>query len=153
MKLVIEVKRRRMSVTQGEADVYVNGQKVITFGDKIEMIKEGDRCYGENIGGWGSKKPDSSFIAGYLWHPHDELYNYREKMERILVDGEEPGESAENRLAVLLANAVGLYAERHSDSYNTGAEFWEMLLGELGTDFEELEALGVNVEDMKEAAR
>lgn len=153
MKLVIEVKRRRMSVTQGEADVYVNGQKVITFGDKIEMIKEKERYYGENIGGWGSKKPDSAFIAGYLWHPHDELYGYREKMERILVDGEEPGESTENRLAVLLANAAGLYAERHSDSYNTSAEFWDMLLGELGTDFVELEALGVNIEDMKEAAR
>ena len=51
MKLVIEVKRRRMSVTQGVADVYVNGQKVITFGDEIEMIKEGERCYGDNIGG------------------------------------------------------------------------------------------------------
>jgi len=101
VKLVIEVKRRRMSVTQGEADVYVNGQKVITFGDKIEMIKEGERCYGENIGGWGSKKPDSVFIAAYLWHP----YNYREKLERILADGEE------------------------------------------------LEALGVNNEDKKEAAR
>jgi hypothetical protein len=89
VKLVIEVKRRRMGVTQGEADVYVNGQKVITFGDKIEMNKEGERCYGENIGGWGSKKPDSAFIAGYLWHPHDELYSYREKLERILTDGEE----------------------------------------------------------------
>ena len=33
MKLVIEVKRRRTSVTQGEADVYVNGQKAVTFGD------------------------------------------------------------------------------------------------------------------------
>nr|WP_304956179.1 hypothetical protein [uncultured Acetatifactor sp.] len=153
MKLVIEVKRRRMSVTQGQADVYVNGQKVITFGDKIEMIKEGDRCYGKNIGGWGSKKPDSVFIAGYLWHPHDELYSYREKMERILVDDEETGESAENRLAVLLANAVGLYAEQHSDNYNTSEEFWEMFLGEMGTDFEELEALGVNIEDMKEAVR
>lgn len=98
MKLVIEVKRRRMSVTQGEADVYVNGQKVITFGDEIEMIKEGERCYGDNIGGWGSKKPDSAFIAGYLWHPHDELYNFREKLERILVDGEDleaPGEDKE----------------------------------------------------------
>ena len=39
------------------------------------------------------------------------------------------------------------------DSYNTSADFWEMLLGELGTDFEELEALGVNIEDVKEAAR
>lgn len=89
MKLVIEVKRRRTSVTQGEADVYVNGQKAVTFGDKIEMIKEGDRCYGENIGGWGSKKPDSAFITGYLWHPHDERCNYREELERILTDGEE----------------------------------------------------------------
>lgn len=153
MKLVIEVRRRRMSVTQGEADVYVNGEKAVTFGDKIELIGEGERCYGENIGGWGSKKPDTDFIAGFLWHPHDELYNYREKMERIMVNEKEPADSAESRIVVLLANLLGLYAERHSDSYNTGAEFWEMLLGELGTDFEELEALGVNIEDIKEAAR
>ena len=41
--------RRRMSVTQGVADVYVNGQKVITFGDEIEMIKEGERCNGQSL--------------------------------------------------------------------------------------------------------
>ena len=42
MKLVIEVKRRRMSVTQGVADVYVNGQKVITFGDAEYMCGEAE---------------------------------------------------------------------------------------------------------------
>ena len=35
MKLEIEVKRRRFSVTQGQADVYVNGEMVISFGDPI----------------------------------------------------------------------------------------------------------------------
>lgn len=47
MKLEIEVKRRRPSVTQGEASVYVNGEKVITFGDTIELIEDGKPYYGE----------------------------------------------------------------------------------------------------------
>ena len=40
----------------------------------------------------------SSTSEKYLWHPHDELYNFREKLERILVDGEDleaPGEDKE----------------------------------------------------------
>ena len=51
MKLEIEVKRIRGSVTQGEAAVYVNGEKVIQFGDRIEIIKEGQPYYSEKIGG------------------------------------------------------------------------------------------------------
>ena len=84
MKLVIEVKRRRMSVTQGVADVYVNGQKVITFGDEIEMIKEGERCYGDNIGGWGIRMMNSTILgrswSGFWWM--ERIWRLQERIRR-----------------------------------------------------------------------
>ena len=49
MKLEIEVKRRRFSVTQGQADVYVNGEMVISFGDTIEIINDGQPYYSEKL--------------------------------------------------------------------------------------------------------
>lgn len=54
----------------------------------------------------------------------------------------------EERLRVLLLNAMGLYADRHSDSYNTRAEFTEMYLGELGTDSDELKELGIELSEI-----
>ena len=67
MKLCFEVERRRGSVTQGEAAVLLNGQEVITFGDKIELCPKGTRRgteYGENIDGWQSVTSDSDFMRG-----------------------------------------------------------------------------------------
>lgn len=84
MKLEIKVVRRRSSVTQGLADVYVNGEKVISFGDTIEIIRDGDTYYGEKIGGWASKTPDSAFIKGLLWHPYDKVYHYSDLVKHIL---------------------------------------------------------------------
>lgn len=84
MKLEIEVKRRRASVTQGEADVYVNGKKVIAFGDKIELIQEGQPFYSEKIGGWASVTPDADFIKGLLWHPFDGYYHHSDRVREIL---------------------------------------------------------------------
>ena len=89
MKLEIEVKRRRPSVTQGEAEVYVNGEKVITFGDTIEIIKDGQPYYGEKVGSLASTKPDSDFIKGLLWHPYEQIYHYSEPVKRILEKGVE----------------------------------------------------------------
>lgn len=84
MKLEIEVKRIRMSVTQGEAAVYVNGEKVIQFGDDIQLIKPGQIYYGEKIGNWASVKPDAAFIKGLLWCPWEEMYHYSDKVKDIL---------------------------------------------------------------------
>lgn len=84
MKLEIEVKRRRFSVTQGQADVYVNGEMVISFGDTIEIINNGQPYYSEKIGNWASIVPDSKFIGGLLFHPYDDVYHYSEKVKRIL---------------------------------------------------------------------
>lgn len=63
MKLEIEVKRRRFSVTQGQADVYVNGEMVISFGDTIEIINDGQPYYSEKIGNWASIVPDSKCMG------------------------------------------------------------------------------------------
>lgn len=60
MKLEIEVKRRRFSTTQGQADVYVNGEMVISFGDTIEIINDGQPYYSEKIGNWASIVPESA---------------------------------------------------------------------------------------------
>lgn len=84
MKLEIEVKRIRFSVTQGEAAVYVNGEKVIQFGDKIEFIKEGQPYYSEKMGGWASVTPDADFIKGLLWHPLESYYHHSDKVKEIL---------------------------------------------------------------------
>lgn len=84
MKYVIEVRRGRSSVTQGYATVCVNGIEVMTFGDTIELIKDGQRWYGDKIGGWASTTPDESFIKGMLFHPFDELYRYSEKFRKML---------------------------------------------------------------------
>ena len=84
MKLEIEVKRRRFSVTQGQADVYVNGEMVISFGDTIVIINDGQPYYSEKIGNWASIVPDSKFIRGLLFHPYDDVYHYSEKVKRIL---------------------------------------------------------------------
>lgn len=84
MKLEIEVKRRRFSVTQGQADVYVNGEMVISFGDTIEIIRDGQPYYSEKIGNWASVIPDSKFIRGLLFHPYDDVYHYSEKVKAIL---------------------------------------------------------------------
>lgn len=63
MNLIYEVKRHRFSVTQGSAEVYLNGKLVISFADNIEIGGE----YGDNIGGWGSTKSDEVFIKGVMF--------------------------------------------------------------------------------------
>lgn len=84
MKFEIEVKRIRFSVTQGEAAVYINGEKVIQFGDDIQMVEPGQKYYGEKIGNWASTVSDADFIKGLLWHPYDDVYHIRDKVEAIL---------------------------------------------------------------------
>lgn len=63
MKLNYEVKRKRASVTQGKADVYLNNELVISFGDNIEI----GGTHGEDIGGWGSTVSDEQFIKSVLF--------------------------------------------------------------------------------------
>lgn len=87
MDYTFSVRRRRASVTQGAATVYLNDVELVTFGDTIELIKEGQASYGENIGGWASTKPDSDFIRGVLWHPYDNIYHHSDMVDEILRTG------------------------------------------------------------------
>lgn len=98
MDIQITVKRRRMSVTQGMADVYVNGIRVMSFGDTIEIIKEGEKYYGELIGNWASKIPDTRFVIGMLYHPYDNLYHYSEHVKATLNKLLESEESRETKI-------------------------------------------------------
>lgn len=83
--LKIEVVRKRESVTQGSAEVLINGKSIITFSDKIEMVKNGQEFYGENIGGWASVKSDSDFIIGLLYHPLDDIYHYSDLVKNAIL--------------------------------------------------------------------
>lgn len=86
----ITTERVRGSVTQGECKVFINGTYILNFGDKIEMIPQGQESYGENIGGWASVIPDSSMVLGLIWHPYESLYHYDKLICEKL--GIEPGE-------------------------------------------------------------
>lgn len=69
LHLDVVTERRRSSVTQGCCDVYVNGEKIVTFGDRIVITgkKDRDGFYGEDIGGWMSTVPDSAMTLGVIW--------------------------------------------------------------------------------------
>lgn len=85
--LDIKAERVRMSATQGEVKVYINGEYILNFGDEIVLPKRGadpEDYYGDDIGGWRSSEPDSGFVLGLIWHPFDYVYHYSEKICKIL---------------------------------------------------------------------
>lgn len=84
MEIKITVERHRSSATQGEADVLINGIKVMSFGDEIQLIKPGEEYYGPIIGNWASKTPNSAFVIGMLYHQHDNLYHYSDRVKKVL---------------------------------------------------------------------
>ncbi len=78
-RLDITTERVRTSATQGEVKVYINGTYILSFGDDIVLPKPGSNTedyYGDDIDGWRSNKPDSSFVLGLIWHPLDHAYHY-----------------------------------------------------------------------------
>ncbi len=96
----IEVKRNRPSVTQGTADVYINGELIISFDDQM-YLKNNDgtftngfntiknaKHYGEVISGWGSIKPDSDFIFGLIYHVYDNVYHYSDLFKEAILKGD-----------------------------------------------------------------
>jgi uncharacterized Zn-binding protein involved in type VI secretion len=68
MQLTIEVKRHRQSVTQGEAEVIVNGKSIVRYGDNIVLNGEYN-----SFGGWGSNKHDNVFIKAALRQYADQI--------------------------------------------------------------------------------
>lgn len=83
-QLQITSTRKRMSVTQGEVNMYVQGKFVLNFGDKIERIGKGEDYFGELLGDYASKQSDGSFCLGLIWHPYDENYHITELVKRVL---------------------------------------------------------------------
>lgn len=79
------VKRERYSATQGNATVYLNGEKILAFADEIKLIKDGETYYGENIDGWASTTPDNYFINSALFHPLDSVYYYSDKIIKEII--------------------------------------------------------------------
>ena len=66
--------------------------------DNIELIKPGEKYYGELIGGWASKTPDTDFILGMLTHPHEAIYRLCEKAH-ILIKEEKVREEENANIA------------------------------------------------------
>jgi hypothetical protein len=58
LSMTFKVERVRYSVTQGEANVYVNDQLIAKYGDTIVINGQ----YGPNTAGWASSISDESFI-------------------------------------------------------------------------------------------
>lgn len=85
--LDITAERVRGSATQGEVKVYINGEYILNFGDNIVLPERGaspEDYYGDDIGGWRSSQPDSSFVLGLIWHPFDYVYHYSEQICKAL---------------------------------------------------------------------
>lgn len=79
---IFTVRRYRGSVTQGVAQIYLNNELIVEFEDNIELIKNNEKYYGENIGGWASTISDEQFLYGLLFNPMCEIH--RDKIKQIL---------------------------------------------------------------------
>ena len=71
MVLKFEVIRHRLSVTQGESEVRVNGQKIVQYGDTIDIGGLIDPC-----GGWGSVKSDEVFVEAAMRQYSQKITEY-----------------------------------------------------------------------------
>jgi len=84
MTLEFEVRRVRISVTQGEVQVYCNGEYITNFADEPKLIKPGEKYFGEMVGGWASTTPDAKFIHATLFHKYDDLYHISRGVQDII---------------------------------------------------------------------
>lgn len=85
--LTITTERMRMSATQGEVRIFINGKYILSLGDNIVLPGQGsnpDDYYGDDISGWRSSEPDSGFVLGLIWHPLDYAYHYSDLICRKL---------------------------------------------------------------------
>ena len=119
MNITISVVRYRNSVTQGGAYVLINGERVIEFGENIQLIKPGEKFYGENIDGYASTISDAEFIRGFC--KRDEFQKYlseaveKEKDKARTLAGEDISftVSAENAEQEIYANYEGFDVDEH----------------------------------------
>ena len=86
MQAVFEVKRRKASITQGEAVVYLNGVEIADFADEYAVNgKHGDVFYlgKDDKRQWGSVKPDEIFIVAVLFPCETRRKYYPSEVEKI----------------------------------------------------------------------
>lgn len=57
---------------------------MFTCHDEIVIVKDGEKHYGDMIGGWASITPDETFIKSMLFHPFDGYYRCSEKFRKLL---------------------------------------------------------------------
>ncbi len=81
--LNITAERMRISATQGEVKIFINGKYILNFGDRIVLLEcraNPEDYYGDDIGGWRSSEPDSGFVLGVIWHPFDCVNHISERV-------------------------------------------------------------------------
>lgn len=81
MEVKFDVKRRRISVTQGFADVCLNGEVLFSCGDNIKLLEPGEKYYGEFIAGYASTTPDIDILQGMIYHKYDHVYHYSDRIK------------------------------------------------------------------------
>lgn len=74
----IDVVRKRFSVTQGGAVVRINGEEIMRFGDKIELVKHDD---GKSV--WQSNVSDAEFIMATFFNKLDDVYHHSDKVKAV----------------------------------------------------------------------
>lgn len=109
---VFRVERIRGSVTQGEAAVYCNGQKIVQYGDEMWLrsnngtlvngLREiandlGPGNYGEIIGGWGSIRSDKHFVKAVIRQFPKEVEKALQMGERKLSLSEQMKDAEDSR--------------------------------------------------------
>ena len=86
MTATFAVKRRKYSVTQGEAVVYLNDVEIAAFADEYAIDGvHGDVLYPNGSGAlqWGSTKPDETFILAVLFPCEIHKKHYPRDVERM----------------------------------------------------------------------
>ena len=75
---IIEARRTRSSVTQGNISIFVNNKDMdMHFEDKMEL---------DDNGNWVSTTPDSelgNFVYACLWHKLDEVLHYSHRFRKL----------------------------------------------------------------------
>lgn len=89
---VFEVGRNRI----GAADVYLNGELMTNFFDKVVKVNPGDVIYTDIVNGMGSPIPDAFFIKALLYSPGDKICHLSDKVKAVL-DRDIPNEILEEQ--------------------------------------------------------
>lgn len=79
-KYVFEVGRERI----GAADVYLNGELMVSIFDEVVKVKPGDVIFSDIVKGRGSRIPDAFFVKTLLYSPGDAICHLSDKVKAVL---------------------------------------------------------------------